>query len=71
MANMSYCRFQNTMTDFRDCVDALEEALHEGKSLAEFFEEIGKSEQFSLQYMRSLAFAYIMLYDKLESNNER
>lgn len=26
MANMSYCRFQNTELDLRDCVEALEEA---------------------------------------------
>jgi hypothetical protein len=23
MANMSYCRFQNTLGDFEDCLDAL------------------------------------------------
>lgn len=25
MANMSYCRFQNTYGDFLDCIDALED----------------------------------------------
>lgn len=25
MANMSYCRFENTSRDIRDCIDALEE----------------------------------------------
>jgi len=25
MANMSYCRFENTSIDLRDCVNALEE----------------------------------------------
>ena len=25
MANMSYCRFQNTLEDLRDCRDALNE----------------------------------------------
>lgn len=25
MANMSYCRFQNTVIDLQDCYDALEE----------------------------------------------
>ena len=25
MSNMSYCRFQNTLNDLRDCRDALEE----------------------------------------------
>lgn len=30
MANMSYCRFQNTLIDFEDCFDALEN----GKSMS-------------------------------------
>ncbi len=25
MANMSYCRFENTARDLRDCIEALEE----------------------------------------------
>jgi hypothetical protein len=25
MANMSYCRFQNTLKDLRECLEALEE----------------------------------------------
>ena len=25
MANMSYCRFENTLIDFRDCLEALRE----------------------------------------------
>lgn len=25
MSNMSYCRFQNTLRDLRDCAEALEE----------------------------------------------
>lgn len=35
MANMSYCRFENTTQDFRDCLDALreeEEAVVDGSS---------------------------------------
>ena len=35
MANMSYCRFENTTQDFRDCIDALreeEEAVVDGSS---------------------------------------
>lgn len=26
MANMSYCRFENTLSDLSDCVDAMKEA---------------------------------------------
>jgi hypothetical protein len=31
MANMSYCRFRNTLSDFEDCVELLE---NEGKNLS-------------------------------------
>jgi hypothetical protein len=27
MSNMSYCRFQNTLQDLRDCRDALQESF--------------------------------------------
>jgi hypothetical protein len=27
MANMSYCRFQNTLQDLRDCLDHMDERL--------------------------------------------
>lgn len=36
MSNMSYCRFQNTLKDLRDCADALEEI---GDNLAELSKE--------------------------------
>jgi hypothetical protein len=32
MANMGYCRFQNTLIDLRDCADVLEE---EGSALSD------------------------------------
>ena len=28
MANMSYCRFENTARDLRDCLDAIENGAH-------------------------------------------
>lgn len=34
MANMSYCRFRNTLTDFRDCCDTLR-ALMDGEEDAD------------------------------------
>jgi hypothetical protein len=35
MANMSYCRFENTARDFRDCVDNINDP-HISKSEAEW-----------------------------------
>ena len=43
MGNMSYCRFENTLADMRDCLYALEDGLDAGElseyeidALAEF-----------------------------------
>jgi len=31
MGNMSYCRFENTLADMRDCLNALENGLDAGE----------------------------------------
>ncbi len=31
MANMSYCRFENTLYDLKDCIDAMETVLEGDK----------------------------------------
>jgi len=51
MANMSYCRFQNTFLDLRDCVDVIGEAVEEGKTFAELLEELGTEEEYALKRM--------------------
>lgn len=33
MPNMSYCRFENTLGDLRDCADALAEARENGEEM--------------------------------------
>lgn len=35
MANMSYCRFENTYQDLVDCVNALEDIAYDGESISE------------------------------------
>ena len=35
MANASYCRFQNTLRDLRDCSEALDDEEHRGISIEE------------------------------------
>lgn len=34
MANMSYCRFENTMHDLADCLSALEEVVYNHESIS-------------------------------------
>ena len=54
MANMSYCRFQNTYSDLRDCVDAVEElandSVHDPVS-----QPLSASERHYMQQMIRLA----------------
>ena len=47
MANMSYCRMQNTAQDLRDCINAIEEG--------EYADEISRNEQRSLAEIVELA----------------
>lgn len=47
MANMSYCRFENTANDLRDCVYAIEEG--------EYNNGISKSEKRGLEEIFELA----------------
>jgi hypothetical protein len=35
MANMSYCRFENTLHDLADCVSALDGVVYDGESISE------------------------------------
>jgi hypothetical protein len=35
MANMSYCRFENTLHDLADCVNALDGVVYDGESISE------------------------------------
>ena len=64
MANMSYCRFNNTSIDLRDCVDAMQEA--------ETLEDMGLSrdELSRLKYMRQLANDFLEECDRLLDNGQ-
>lgn len=35
MANMSYCRFENTLRDLADCVNALDGVVYDEESISE------------------------------------
>lgn len=59
--NMSYCRFQNTSNDLRDCVNAMQEAY----DLPEL--DLSKDELQSMNWMRSLCEQFIEEHDRLTS----
>jgi len=60
MANMSYCRFQNTVQDLRDCVTVVEDAYD--------FDDLGlgSEEQQALTRMRMLCQDFVDACDRLE-----
>jgi hypothetical protein len=53
MANMSYCRFENTSRDLRDCVEALEELVYEDER------PLSVSERQSADWMVELCKQYL------------
>lgn len=58
MSNMSYCRFENTVSDFYDCVGALQK---EKKGLAK---KLSKSEREAYKEMVELASEFLGLHQK-------
>ena len=53
MANMSYCRFENTSKDLQDCIDAVETMLN-NSGLNEYDEPLSTSEQLYFEKMIAL-----------------
>jgi hypothetical protein len=54
MSNMSYCRFQNTLNDFRDCLQYVREFG---------LQELSPEEAKAAERLRRLAFDFIEDYD--------
>ena len=54
MANMSYCRFENTYSDLADCVGALEEC-----------KELSNSERKYAKWLRDMCEEYISAYNEM------
>lgn len=66
MANMSYCRFENTYSDLRDCTNAIAEALDNEVSYAEFLAGLNEYEQYFLHALRQNAERFLELYAELK-----
>jgi hypothetical protein len=58
--NMSYCMFENTMNDLRQCVQAMDEV----ESLREL--DLSRTEQQSYDYMRELCQNFLDCAERLE-----
>jgi hypothetical protein len=58
--NMSYCMFENTMNDLRQCVQAMEGA----ETVSEL--ELSRTEKNSYEYMRELCQNFLDEAERLE-----
>lgn len=61
MANMSYCRFENTRNDLQDCVRALEDAY----DLDDL--DLSASEEHSMNAMLELCQEFLDAHARLEA----
>jgi hypothetical protein len=67
MSNMSYCRFENTSGDLKDCIYAVEEAMEKGTNLARFLDKLSsKEERQAFVRMQDQCVKFLELVDELE-----
>lgn len=64
MANMSYCRFSNTLHDFRDCYGVLDEA----ESFTEM--NLGEEETVAMNRLAVMARNFLERYTELQEQAE-
>lgn len=61
MANMSYCRFRNTLDDLADCTKALEGVVYE-------HEEISESEWACAKRMKEWCERFVEVFEDCEED---
>ena len=64
MANMSYCRFQNTSQDLRDCVVEMDESY----TLSDM--DLSSEELEAMKWMRELCERFLDNMERLENAEE-
>jgi len=68
MASMSYCAFENTAIDMKQCVGMMADAVDEGTGLGEFLKELSSSdERWAVKQLVQHARELIELYEQLEN----
>lgn len=66
MANMSYCRFENTASDLSDCLDAIEEAYENGVTMEQFKKSLSDYELMGFHRLMSNCEALLNAVTELE-----
>jgi len=70
MANMSYCRFENTVNDMQDCLNELYESAESGLSFAQFMERLGSDyERSAVKRMAHLIQEMAEVIEQLHDND--
>ena len=62
MANMSYCRFQNTVMDFEDCLNDLKERASTCGGINEYGDKLSSEERRSAEQLARLSKDYLDAY---------
>ena len=63
MANMGYCRFQNTLDDMEDCLTALGEIIDGERG------KLSKEEHKAARYLMGVCREFLELQDALEDDS--
>lgn len=69
MANMSYCRFQNTYRDLHDCTNALEELIN-NNGVDRYGDKLSQEEAYAAKKMYDLCQEFIDFYEQLKEIEE-
>lgn len=68
MANMSYCQFENTYHDLRQCYNTLTEAVEDGQDLRSFMQGLSSDdERHAFANMQTLLDKMAQVYSELAS----
>ena len=66
MANMSYCRFENTASDLDDCLGAIEDAIENGLTMEQFKKSLSDYELMGFHRLMSTCEAMLNAVTELE-----
>ena len=70
MSNMSYCAYENTLNELRQCLAMLYEARDEGMSLTQFLESrSSKHEKLAVTQLVACAEELLEVYNMMEDED--
>lgn len=69
MANMSYCRFRNTLRDLIDCLSAIQEIV-DNDGVNKYGEKLDLEERRAASNMYDVCQDFISLYEEMEEIEE-